>query len=133
MKHDTGPAVVGLETEVLPTTVTWEDGSPPSLRVLVPLCRYGVAIYAPYLQRQSSPPGVRRRVNWRYLPGTTRSGATFVVEMRAGYEDARVRLRLQGLVIAPGTLANLTPEELAGALAHPLQSVREAALMGLAP
>ena len=126
-----GPAVVSLELYVMPAHVMAYGGASPGLFVLPSLCRYGVALYTPCLLRRQRAPGGVRRVDWMYLAAAARSGVTLRVHLSADWEQAHVRLRLEGVAIEPGALAHLPPDELATVLSHPLQQVRESALLAL--
>lgn len=128
MTPPTGPAKVGLETIVLPAHLMVTPAPEPTVFVLAPTCRYGIATYGVYFYHEGTLAGSTERLNWREAGRTVQSGASLQVRIPDGWEGAEIRLWLQGMSVFPGALIDATPEELVDALAHPFQSVRERAL-----
>lgn len=122
----TGPAVVGLETVVLPAVVRLTRRmAGTSVLIRAPHCRLGSATYA---VRLSSPSHRRARVQYVEITSTLRSGCQIVRPVPDDWDDVEVVLDLVNLYLTPGALAALSADALIDALSHPLEAVREAAL-----
>ena len=127
----TGPAIVGFETVILPSHVRVTPEAPLTVEVSAPACRYGAAVYTTSFVRRDRGAASSRLVNWREFPGTIRSGTSLRTRIPDGWEGAEIRLRLLEIALHWGALLDLTAEELADALAHPFQEVRQEAMMDL--
>ena len=122
----TGPALVGLETLVLPSVArVMRRMTGTSVVVRAPRCRAGSAEYVVRLWS----PG-HRRTRWQYveLTSTLRSGGQIVRPIPDDWDDVEVQLDLVNLRVTAAAFSTLTQDVLVDALSHPLEAVREAAM-----
>jgi hypothetical protein len=125
----TGPAIVGLEPEVLPARVTVSRRlSGTTLVITAPRCRFGTVTYS--LRLWSPGLFVQPLTSPRQF-GLLPSGKRFTAEVPKSWPDWSLTLHLLDLKPDPRAFRALSPSELADALAHPLPAVREAALLAL--
>ena len=60
------------------------------------------------------------------------SGKSVLISVPDVWSEIEVLLHLKSLEVYPGALIDATPEELADALKHPFQSVREQTILDIA-
>ena len=130
MTIPTGPAIVGLELVVLPCRVEVGvlDPGLPSLEIWAPRCRYGYATYD--VACQLAGESMLTSCYLKIVGGTSRAVRA---RRRRKRWPVRYVLRLLSLAVAPGALDYLGQAEMVEALAHPLRSVREAAILSARP
>ena len=128
MTLPTGPAVVGLERIVLPTSVGAEThaGGSRTCRVTAPTCRYGSVVFQPQIRFVLG--GSILEVDGEERIG---GGASAQCVLDSPYPVQRVGLWRVSLAFDGGALSRVSPEELAEVLSHPWPSIREAALLAL--
>ena len=122
----TGPALVGLQTPVLPAFARVSRRmAGASVLVRAPHCSVGSAGYT---MRLWSPSHRRTRHQYVEISSTLRSGRQIVQLVPDDWNDIAIVLDLVQLHVAPGALWALTADQLIDALSHPLEVVREAAM-----
>ena len=105
-----------------------KDGG-PCVVITAPACSYGDAAY---LAIARCPQRTRNYKTHRAISRPVASGQSVLITMPEVWSEAEVLLHLTSLEVYAGAFVDATPEELADALKHPFQSVREQTVLDIA-